>query len=125
MPLVDPRSLKNLQGVHPDLVKVAHHGFELSAVPFIVTEGVRTIERQRQRIDRFRARLEKRIQNTVRYLDLTGGGLTDRLAALAAPATCARRPPLPAGIRRPPRYFSAIAATRLTRLPRLFARSTL
>jgi peptidoglycan LD-endopeptidase CwlK len=48
MPLVDPRSLKNLQGVHPDLVKVAHRGFELSAVPFVVTEGVRTIERQRQ-----------------------------------------------------------------------------
>lgn len=43
-----------------------------------------SIERQRQRIDRFRARLEKRVQNTLRYLDLTGGGLADRLAATLA-----------------------------------------
>ena len=48
----------------------------------------------------------------------------DSRPALAA-ATSARRPASPAAATRPPRYFSAIVAMRLTRLPRLFARSTL
>lgn len=42
------RSLDNLKGVHPDLVKVVHLALELSPRDFIVTEGVRTIERQKQ-----------------------------------------------------------------------------
>lgn len=42
------RSLNNLKGVHPDLVKVATKALEYSAVDFVVTEGVRTIERQKQ-----------------------------------------------------------------------------
>lgn len=42
------RSLKNLEGVHPDLVKVAHRALEITTVDFMVTEGRRTIERQRQ-----------------------------------------------------------------------------
>jgi len=37
-----------LVGVHPDLVKVVRRAIELSAIDFRVTEGVRTIERQRQ-----------------------------------------------------------------------------
>lgn len=40
------RSRKNLVGVHPDLVRVVERAAE--RVPFIVTEGVRTLERQRQ-----------------------------------------------------------------------------
>jgi peptidoglycan L-alanyl-D-glutamate endopeptidase CwlK len=42
------RSLRNLAGVHPDLVRVAHRALELSPLDFVVTEGVRTLERQRQ-----------------------------------------------------------------------------
>lgn len=42
------RSLKNLSGVHPDLVKVITRALELSPYDFIVTEGMRTIEKQRQ-----------------------------------------------------------------------------
>src|SRR5690606_39694720 len=50
---------------------------------------------------------------------------TRRSSDLAASAaTEASRPPVPAG-RRPPRYRSVMAATRLTRLPRLLARSAL
>lgn len=41
------RSLKNLQGVHPDLVRVMHRALELTEVDFTVIEGVRSIERQR------------------------------------------------------------------------------
>jgi peptidoglycan LD-endopeptidase CwlK len=40
------RSLRNLQGVHPDLVKVVHSALEVSDIDFVVTEGLRTKEKQ-------------------------------------------------------------------------------
>ena len=46
MPL-NERSEKNLEGVHPDLVKVAHRAAEISEVEFIVIEGLRSMKRQR------------------------------------------------------------------------------
>lgn len=45
---LDERSEKNLVGVHPDLVRVVRKAFEISPIPFVVTEGVRTKERQAQ-----------------------------------------------------------------------------
>lgn len=39
-------SLKMLEGVHPDLVRVVKHAAELGAVPFVVSEGLRTLARQ-------------------------------------------------------------------------------
>ncbi len=42
------RSKDNLRGVHPDLVKLAQRAIQLSRVDFMVTEGLRTIERQRK-----------------------------------------------------------------------------
>src|SRR5574343_291479 len=42
------RSLKALEGVHPDLVAVVHRAIEITPVDFVVIEGVRTIERQRE-----------------------------------------------------------------------------
>lgn len=47
MPL-NERSLKNLEGVHADLVKVVKRAAELAEVDFIVTEGLRTMKRQRE-----------------------------------------------------------------------------
>lgn len=41
------RSLKNLDGVHPDLVKVVKQAIIITPIDFAVTEGVRTIERQK------------------------------------------------------------------------------
>ncbi|MBU3825214.1 MAG: M15 family metallopeptidase [Candidatus Oceanisphaera merdipullorum] len=41
------RSEQNLQGVHPDLVAVIRRALALTEVDFMVTEGVRTLERQR------------------------------------------------------------------------------
>lgn len=41
------RSKGNLKGVHPDLVWVCARGLILSPIDFIVTEGVRTLERQK------------------------------------------------------------------------------
>jgi peptidoglycan L-alanyl-D-glutamate endopeptidase CwlK len=48
MPKLDARALRNLDRVHPDLVRVMHAAIELTAVDFTITEGVRTLARQRQ-----------------------------------------------------------------------------
>ena len=42
------RSRKNLEGVHHDLVRVVERAIQISEVDFGVSEGLRTIERQRQ-----------------------------------------------------------------------------
>ncbi len=42
------RSINNLKGIHPDLVRVVHRALEISSVDFIVIEGLRTPERQRE-----------------------------------------------------------------------------
>ena len=42
------RSIDNLKGVHPDLVKVIHKALTITEVDFCVTEGLRTVERQKQ-----------------------------------------------------------------------------
>ena len=45
------RSLKNLVGVHPDLVRVVRRALELTEVDFVVLEGIRTLEKQRQYVE--------------------------------------------------------------------------
>lgn len=50
MPL-NERSKKTLVGVHPDLIRVVEEAAEISAsegLDFIITEGVRTLARQRK-----------------------------------------------------------------------------
>lgn len=46
--MIDPRSERNLKGVHPDLVKVVHRAMKTAPGTFIITEGLRTLARQRQ-----------------------------------------------------------------------------
>jgi peptidoglycan LD-endopeptidase CwlK len=41
------RSLKMLEGVHPDLVRVVRRAIQLTPVDFTVLEGMRTVDRQR------------------------------------------------------------------------------
>ena len=43
-----PRSLRALAGVHPDLVGVAHRALQLTPTDFVITEGLRTLKRQRE-----------------------------------------------------------------------------
>lgn len=45
---LDERSRKRLEGVHPDLVAVVEAAAEVTEVDFIVTEGLRSKERQEQ-----------------------------------------------------------------------------
>ena len=42
------KSLSNLKGVHPDLVKVVKRAIELTECDFTITEGLRMKERQAQ-----------------------------------------------------------------------------
>lgn len=45
---LNERSLRNLEGVHPDLIRVVKRAAELTPVPFVVTEGLRNLERQKK-----------------------------------------------------------------------------
>ena len=42
------RSLKRLEGVHPDLVKVVKRAIKITETDFTVLEGVRTLAKQRE-----------------------------------------------------------------------------
>ena len=44
----DARSLRNLTGIHPDLRRVMDRALQEAPFAFVVTEGLRTIERQRE-----------------------------------------------------------------------------
>lgn len=45
------RSLKKLSGVHPDLVRVVKQAIIMTPIDFAVTEGMRTIERQKMLVE--------------------------------------------------------------------------
>jgi peptidoglycan L-alanyl-D-glutamate endopeptidase CwlK len=63
--MLNTRSLAALKGVHSDLVRVVKRAAELAPGSFIVTEGLRTVERQR---DLFARGLSK----TMKSRHLTG-----------------------------------------------------
>lgn len=42
------RSLKSMQGIHPDLRRVLDRALQTSDTDFVVTEGLRALERQRE-----------------------------------------------------------------------------
>ncbi|CAK7070535.1 MAG: hypothetical protein KER_03104 [Kerstersia gyiorum] len=46
--VLSQRSIDRLQGVHPDLVAVVKRAIELACQDFMVVEGLRTVERQRE-----------------------------------------------------------------------------
>ncbi len=46
--VLNPRSEKNLAGVHPKLVSVVRRAADVSDIEFMVIEGLRTIDRQKQ-----------------------------------------------------------------------------
>lgn len=43
-----PKSLAELTGVHPDLVRVVKRAIEITACDFTVADGIRTVEEQRR-----------------------------------------------------------------------------
>ena len=59
------RSRRNLQGVHPDLVRVMWRAIRITPIDFVITEWLRTEARQRQLVDAGASR-------TMRSRHLTG-----------------------------------------------------
>lgn len=50
------KSLRRLEGVHPDLVKVVKRAIEITPVDFVVIEGLRTKQRQAYLLDAGKSR---------------------------------------------------------------------
>ena len=48
---LNDQSLKKLEGIHPDLRKVVMRAAEQTPIDFIVTEGVRSMRRQRELVE--------------------------------------------------------------------------
>jgi len=44
---LNERSIKNMQGLHPHLLRVIQRAVHLTPHEFVITEGLRTLERQR------------------------------------------------------------------------------
>lgn len=63
--MLNSRSLKNLEGVHPDLVAVVHEADKITDLEFIITEGLRSVERQKLLV-------AKGLSQTMRSRHLTG-----------------------------------------------------
>lgn len=53
------RSLNRLEGVKPELVAVANRAIEITTVDFGITEGLRTVERQKQLVAQGRSQTMK------------------------------------------------------------------
>lgn len=59
------RSLGNLEGVHPDLVRVVKRAIQITRQDFVVIEGVRTPERQRELYAQGRSKPGKKVTWTL------------------------------------------------------------
>lgn len=67
---LNARSLKNLQGVNPDMVAIVHRAAELSSVYFVVTEGLRTVKRQAELVAKGASRTMNSKHLTGRAVDV-------------------------------------------------------
>lgn len=63
--ILSQKSLRRLEGVHPDLVKVVKRTIQITPIDFIVVEGLRTKERQAYLV-------EKGASKTMNSRHLTG-----------------------------------------------------
>jgi peptidoglycan L-alanyl-D-glutamate endopeptidase CwlK len=73
-------SKNKLQGVHPDLVKVARRAINISMEDFSVTEGLRSIQRQKQLVEQGKSQTMNSRHITGHAIDLAPypyGGDTD------------------------------------------------
>jgi peptidoglycan L-alanyl-D-glutamate endopeptidase CwlK len=64
------KSIDNLAGVHPDLVKVVRRAIQLTPVDFRVNEGLRTLARQKQLVAAGASRTMKSRHITGHAVDL-------------------------------------------------------
>lgn len=67
---LNERSLSRLDGVHEDLVTVVKRAAELTPIDFVVTEGLRTIGRQKELVAKGASRTMKSRHLTGHAVDL-------------------------------------------------------
>lgn len=101
---LNQRSLAALNGVHPDLARVVFRAAEIATDDdFIVTEGLRTIERQRQLVAKGASQTMSSRHITGHAVDLASvvdgevrwdWPLYSRLAALMKEAACIEAVPI-------------------------------
>lgn len=73
------RSLRNLKGVNSDMVSIVHRAIELTPVYFVVTEGLRTVQRQAELVAKGASRTMNSKHITGRAVDVAafpGGKLS-------------------------------------------------
>ena len=77
--MLTPRSLTALKGVHPDLVRVVKRAAELSPTPFVITEGLRTLTRQKELVAKGASRTMNSRHLTghaIDFVPVVGGKIT-------------------------------------------------
>jgi peptidoglycan L-alanyl-D-glutamate endopeptidase CwlK len=60
------KSLERLEGVHPDLIRVAVRALSLSPLDFSITQGVRTLEQQKELYAQGRTKPGKKVTWTMK-----------------------------------------------------------
>ena len=89
--MLNSRSLKALKGVHPDLVRVVMRAADLMPDGFIITEGLRTVERQKELFAKGLSKTMNSRHITGHAIDfaplLSDGTITWKWAAFAPIAT--------------------------------------
>ncbi len=68
--ILSPRDRSRLFGVHPDLVRVVEHASGICTSEFIVVEGLRTLEKQREYFQAGKSRTMKSRHLTGHAVDL-------------------------------------------------------
>ena len=76
-------SLSRLEGVHADLIRVVQHAITITDIDFMVLEGLRTVERQRQLVRQGASKtmnskhLTGHAVDLVPFLDVDGDGKSE------------------------------------------------
>ena len=68
------KSLKKLQGVHPELVKVVKKAIQITEVDFTITDGVRTVAQQKALFNKGASKCDGRNKKSKHQIQSTGYG---------------------------------------------------
>jgi len=71
------RSRKNLEGVHPDLVRVVEKALEITPIDFAITEGLRDKARQAELVKQGASQTSKSRHLTGHAVDVMACGVAD------------------------------------------------
>ena len=92
--MLNTRSLTALKGVHGDLVRVVKRAAELSPTPFIITEGLRTVERQKELVAKGASKTMNSRHLTghaIDFVPVVGGQITWKWPAFKPVADASKR----------------------------------